>query len=78
MQVPVSLTHIYCRFTSIALKKGMQALVVVNKIDRPAARPDFVVDKVFDLFCELGASDDQTDFRVVYASGLQGIAGRRT
>jgi GTP-binding protein len=58
-----------------ALKKGMQALVVVNKIDRPAARPDFVVDKVFDLFCELGASDDQTDFRVVYASGLQGIAG---
>jgi len=58
-----------------ALKKGMKALVVVNKIDRPAARPDFVVDKVFDLFCELGASDEQTDFRVVYASGLQGKAG---
>uniref|UniRef100_A0A7S1YX43 Elongation factor EFG domain-containing protein n=2 Tax=Ditylum brightwellii TaxID=49249 RepID=A0A7S1YX43_9STRA len=53
----------------------MKALVVVNKIDRPAARPDFVVDKVFDLFCELGASDEQTDFRVVYASGLQGKAG---
>lgn len=53
----------------------MKALVVVNKIDRPAARPDYVVDKVFDLFCELGASDEQTDFRVVYASGLQGIAG---
>jgi len=53
----------------------MQALVVVNKIDRPAARPEYVVDKVFDLFCELGASDEQTDFRVVYASGLQGIAG---
>jgi GTP-binding protein len=53
----------------------MKALVVVNKIDRPAARPEFVVDKVFDLFCELGASDEQTDFRVVYASGLQGIAG---
>ena len=53
----------------------MKALVVVNKIDRPAARPDYVVDKVFDLFCELGASDEQTDFRVIYASGLQGIAG---
>jgi len=58
-----------------ALKKGMKALVVVNKIDRPAARPDYVVDKVFDLFVELNASDEQTDFTVVYASGLQGIAG---
>jgi len=58
-----------------ALKKGMRALVVVNKIDRPSARPDFVVDKVFDLFCELGATDEQTDFRVVYASGLEGKAG---
>mmetsp|Transcript_13877 Transcript_13877/g.18994 ORF Transcript_13877/g.18994 Transcript_13877/m.18994 type:complete len:684 (-) Transcript_13877:111-2162(-) len=58
-----------------ALQKGMKALVVVNKIDRPAARPDYVVDKVFDLFCELGASDEQTDFRVVYASGLQGKSG---
>jgi len=58
-----------------ALKKGMQAMVVVNKIDRPAARPEYVVDKAFDLFCELGASDDQTDFRVVYASGIQGKAG---
>ena len=53
----------------------MRALVVVNKIDRPSARPEYVVDKVFDLFCELGASDEQTDFRVVYASGLQGRAG---
>ena len=58
-----------------ALEKGMKALVVVNKIDRPSARPEYVVDKVFDLFCELGASDEQTDFRVVYASGLNGIAG---
>mmetsp|Transcript_37321 Transcript_37321/g.42650 ORF Transcript_37321/g.42650 Transcript_37321/m.42650 type:complete len:660 (-) Transcript_37321:299-2278(-) len=58
-----------------ALKKGLKALVVVNKIDRPAARPDYVVDKVFDLFCELGATDEQTDFRVVYASGIQGTAG---
>jgi GTP-binding protein len=58
-----------------ALKRGMQALVVINKIDRPAARPDYVIDKCFDLFCELGATDAQTDFRVVYASGLLGKAG---
>jgi len=58
-----------------ALKKGLKAVVVVNKIDRPAARPEYVVDMVFDLFVELGATDEQTDFRVVYASGLQGIAG---
>ena len=58
-----------------ALQKGMKALVVVNKIDRPSARPDYVIDKVFDLFVELGATDEQTDFRVVYASGLNGIAG---
>ena len=50
-------------------------MLVVNKIDRPAARPDYVVDMAFDLFVELGASDEQTDFRVVYASGIQGIAG---
>jgi len=58
-----------------ALQKGMKAMVVVNKIDRPAARPDYVVDKCFDLFVELGATDEQTDFQIVYASGLQGIAG---
>ena len=58
-----------------ALKKGMQALVVINKIDRPARRPDYVIDKCFDLFVELGATDEQTDFRVVYASGIQGKAG---
>jgi len=58
-----------------ALKKGMKALVVVNKIDRPSARPEYVVDKTFDLFAELGATDVQMDFRVVYASGLNGIAG---
>ena len=58
-----------------ALKRGMKALVVVNKIDRPAARPEYVVDNVFDLFVELGANDEQTDFRVVYASGLLGKAG---
>lgn len=58
-----------------ALQKGMTALLVVNKIDRPAARPDYVIDKAFDLFCELGASDEQTDFRTVFASGIQGKAG---
>jgi GTP-binding protein len=47
----------------------------VNKIDRPSRRPDYVLDKVFDLFVELGASDEQTDFRVVYASGLLGKSG---
>merc|ERR1712176_1399326 len=45
-----------------ALKKGMKVLVVVNKIDRPAARPDHVIDNVFDLFVDLGATDEQTDF----------------
>jgi len=58
-----------------ALKKGMNALVVVNKVDRPAARCDYVVDNVFDLFVDLGATDEQTDFKVIYASGLQGKAG---
>ncbi|KAL3912145.1 MAG: hypothetical protein SGILL_006999, partial [Bacillariaceae sp.] len=58
-----------------ALSKGMKALVVVNKVDRPAARVDYVVDTVFDLFVDLGATDEQTDFRVVYASGLLGKAG---
>jgi GTP-binding protein len=58
-----------------ALQKGMKALVVVNKIDRPAARPEYVVDKVFDLFVELGATDEQTDFKIVYASGLNGQSG---
>ena len=58
-----------------ALSKGMDALVVVNKVDRPAARVDYVVDNVFDLFVDLGATDEQTDFKVVYASGLQGKAG---
>jgi GTP-binding protein len=58
-----------------ALRKGMKALVVVNKVDRPAARVEYVVDSVFDLFVDLGATDAQTDFRVVYASGLLGTAG---
>ncbi|MGF1588626.1 MAG: translational GTPase TypA [Pleurocapsa sp.] len=55
-----------------ALEKGLRPIVVVNKIDRPRAHPDGAVDKVFDLFIELGADDDQCDFTTLYASGLQG------
>lgn len=47
-----------------ALELGLQAVVVVNKIDRPSARPEYVVDKTFDLFCDLNASDRQSDFQV--------------
>ncbi|MGG1311811.1 MULTISPECIES: translational GTPase TypA [Cohnella] len=57
-----------------ALEAGLVPVVVVNKIDRPAARPAEVVDEVLELFIELEASDDQLDFPVVYASGLNGIA----
>lgn len=49
--------------------------MVVNKIDRPAARPDWVVDSTFELFMDLGATDEQCEFPVVYASGVNGIAG---
>jgi len=58
-----------------ALGMGHRVLVVVNKIDKPAARPDYVIDKTFDLFCELGASDEQTDFPSVYTSAINRIAG---
>lgn len=57
-----------------ALEKGLRPLVVVNKIDRPQADPDNAVNKVFDLFVELGADDDQCDFTTLYASGLGGFA----
>lgn len=57
-----------------ALEKGLRPIVVVNKIDRPQAEPDQAVDKVFDLFVELGADDDQCDFTTLYASGLSGFA----
>jgi GTP-binding protein len=57
-----------------ALEKGLRPIVVVNKIDRPNANPDTAVDKVFDLFVELGADDDQCDFTTLYASGIQGYA----
>lgn len=57
-----------------ALEKGLRPIVVVNKIDRPNVEPDTAVDKVFDLFVELGADDDQCDFTTLYASGIQGFA----
>jgi len=58
-----------------ALSKGLKAIVVVNKVDRPAARPDYAVNATFDLFIDLGADDDQSDFPVVYAKALDGKAG---
>lgn len=59
---------------SHALERGLRIVVVVNKIDRPNASPDAAVDKVFDLMVELGASDEQLDFPVVYASAVNGYA----
>jgi GTP-binding protein len=60
--------------TRKALARGLKPVVVVNKIDRPGARPDWVVNQTFDLFDKLGANDEQLDFPVVYASALQGVA----
>ncbi len=62
--------------TRKALALGLKPIVVVNKIDRPGARPDFVINATFDLFDKLGANDDQLDFPVVYASALNGYAKR--
>lgn len=61
--------------TQKAFAHGLKPIVVVNKIDRPGARPDWVVDQVFDLFVNLGATDEQLDFPIIYASALNGIAG---
>ena len=58
--------------TQKALEHGLAPIVVVNKIDRPGSRPDWVVDQTFELFDRLGASDSQLDFPIVYASALQG------
>jgi GTP-binding protein len=58
-----------------ALEAGLHPIVVLNKIDRPNARPSEVVDEVLDLFIELGANDEQLDFKVVYASALMGTSG---
>ncbi|MCD8391893.1 MAG: translational GTPase TypA [Cloacibacillus porcorum] len=55
-----------------ALKLGLKPIVIVNKVDRPNAEPDAALDKTFDLFIELGATEDQCDFAVLYGSGLQG------
>jgi GTP-binding protein len=61
--------------TQKAFEMGFKPIVVINKIDRDGARPDWVLDQTFELFDQLGASDEQLDFPVVYASALQGYAG---
>ncbi|MGH1372222.1 MAG: translational GTPase TypA [Cellvibrionaceae bacterium] len=61
--------------TSKAFEQGLRPIVVINKVDRPGARPDWVMDQVFDLFDSLGATDEQLDFPVIYASAINGIAG---
>ncbi|WP_028312553.1 translational GTPase TypA [Derxia gummosa] len=61
--------------TKKALALGLKPIVVVNKIDRPGARPEYVVNATFDLFDKLGATEEQLDFPIVYASGLSGYAG---
>ncbi len=61
--------------TAKAFERGLNPIVVVNKVDRPGARPDWVVDQVFDLFDTLGATEEQLDFPVIYASAINGVAG---
>ncbi|WP_193911827.1 translational GTPase TypA [Cellvibrio polysaccharolyticus] len=61
--------------TQKAFEQGLNPIVVINKIDRPGARPEWVVDQVFDLFDRLGATDEQLDFPIIYASALNGVAG---
>ncbi|MES9835990.1 MAG: translational GTPase TypA [Candidatus Thiodiazotropha sp.] len=61
--------------TQKAFKHGLRPIVVVNKIDKPGARPDWVVDQVFELFDRLGATDEQLDFPIVYTSAVNGYAG---
>ncbi|WP_077928525.1 translational GTPase TypA [Wohlfahrtiimonas populi] len=61
--------------TQKAFAMGFKPIVVINKIDRPGARPDWVLDQTFDLFDKLGATEEQLDFPVIYASGLSGFAG---
>jgi GTP-binding protein len=61
--------------TQKAFAAGLRPIVIVNKIDRPGARPDWVVEQVFDLFDSLDATDEQLDFPIVYASALNGISG---
>ena len=61
--------------TQKAFQQGLSPIVVINKIDRPGSRPDWVMDQVFDLFDSLGATDEQLDFPVMYTSAINGIAG---
>ncbi|MCH8265330.1 MAG: translational GTPase TypA, partial [Proteobacteria bacterium] len=61
--------------TQKAFAQGLNPIVVINKVDRDGARPDWVVDEVFDLFDKLGASDEQLDFPIIYTSALNGVAG---
>ncbi len=61
--------------TRKALELGLRPIVVINKVDRPGARPDYVISATLDLFDRLGATEEQLDFPVLYASGLQGYAG---
>ena len=61
--------------TQKAFEKGLKPIVVINKVDRPEARPHWVLDQVFDLFDRLGGTDEQLDFPVIYASAIEGIAG---
>jgi GTP-binding protein len=61
--------------TAKAFEQGLNPIVVVNKVDRPGARPDWVVDQVFDLFDRLGANEQQLDFPVIFASAIEGVSG---
>ena len=61
--------------TQKAFEQGLNPIVVINKIDRPGSRPDWVMDQMFDLFDSLGATDEQLDFPVIYASAINGLAG---
>lgn len=61
--------------TQKAFDQGLNPILVINKVDRPGARPDWVLDQVFDLFDRLGGTDEQLDFPVIYTSALNGVAG---
>ncbi len=61
--------------TQKAFERGLRPIVVINKVDRPGSRPEWVADQVFDLFDRLGATDEQLDFPIIYASAINGIAG---
>ncbi len=61
--------------TQKAFNHGLRPIIVVNKVDKPGARPDWVIDQVFELFDRLGATDEQLDFPIIYASSINGYAG---